>query len=175
MEYFELIQSKTVKNPVEIMKLDREKYNYAMEQEDFEALERLKVAYFSGRETEEVCDILTDPTYMVSDQLRQALKLYDKTLEFKGIQLFPTSELSGRYPVYWVPGFEKAECLHELTEKYDNGMLKRLVLSEKKLERRSVFRVGGILEYKAVVNLPAAESVMRRRLYGVSLQRIEVR
>lgn len=175
MEYFELQQSKNVRNPVTIMKLDRKKYNYEMKRKDFEALDKLKVAYFSGRETEEICDILTDPAWMVSDELRRVLKLYDKTLEFKGVQLFPTSEFSDRYPVYWIPGFEETDCLHGSTEKYDNGMLKRLVLDERKIGERSVFRIGGLLEYKIAVTLPAAESILRRRLYGVSLRRIEVR
>ncbi len=175
MEYFELVQSKNVRNPVAVMKLDRKKYNHEMTKEDFEALERLKVAYFSGRETEEACDILTDPAYMVSDRLRKVLKLYDKTLEFKGVQLFPTSELCGRYPIYWIPGFERIDCLHGSVEKYDNGMLKRLVLDERKAEGHPVFRIGGILEYKVVVALPVAESILRRRPYGVSLQRVEVK
>lgn len=174
MEYFELCQSKIVENPIVILKLDRQKYSYAMPREDFEALDRLKVAWFSGREFEETCDILTEPTYLVSDELKKILQMYDKELLFKGVQLFATARESNQYPLYWVPYFPILDCLHEKTRKLDNGMLSRLVLDERKMNKQPVFRIGGILEYKVAVSLPVAESVLRRRPYGVSLQRIEV-
>jgi len=175
MEYFELAQSRAVENPLEIVKLDGQQYCQAMREKDFNALDRLKVAYFSGREFEEPCDILIQPTFLVSDQLKKVLELYDRTIRFKGIQLFPTEEGVENYPMYWVPLFQTRECLHEETQKYDNGMLKTLVLDQKKTGGKQILRIGGILEYKVAVSLPVAESILRRHLYGVSLQRIEVR
>lgn len=59
-------------------------------------------------------------------------------------------------------------------KKQDNGMLKKLVLDRRKIRGKAIFRVGGLLEYKVAVSLPVAESILRRRPYGVSLQRIEV-
>lgn len=174
MEYFELCQSKAVENPLVILKLDKEKYNYTMTEENFAALEKLKVAWFSGREFEEVCDILTEPAFLISDRLKQILQIYDKEISFKGVQLFSTAEESKLYPLYWVPGFVTLDCLHEKTKKLDNGMLKSLVLEERKIGKKPIFRIGGLLEYKVAVSLPVAESILRRRPYGVSLQRIEV-
>lgn len=175
MEYFELIQSKAVENPLVIMKLDREKYTYGMAEAEFHALERLKVAYFSGREFEEPCDILTEPTWLVSDRLRGVLELYDKNILFKGIQLFPTASERKFFPLYWVPWFKVVDCLHEASEKQDNGMLKKLILDGKKIGGSSIFRIGNLQEYKIAVSLPVAESILRRRFYGVDLQKIEVR
>ncbi len=174
MEYFELCQSKAVENPIVILKLDRAKYSYAMTEEDFAALDRLRVAWFSGREFEEVCDILTEPAFLVSDRLKRILQIYEKELPFKGVQLFSTAEESRQYPLYWVPCFPVLDCLHEKTQKQDNGMLKHLVLAKKEIRGKSIFRIGGLLEYKVAVSLPVAESILRRRPYGVSLQRIEV-
>lgn len=54
-------------------------------------------------------------------------------------------------------------------------MLQRLVLDKRKIHKQPVFRIGGLLEYKVAVSLPVAESILRRRPYGVSLQRIEVK
>lgn len=175
MDYYELYQSEKVENPIAVMKLEQATYTYEMTGTDFEALDRLKVAYYSGREFEEPCDILTEPTFLVSDLLKRALSLYDKEILFKGVQLFPTAEEGRRHPLYWVPLFKELDCLHEDTVKHDNGMLKNLVLAEKKITGYSVFRIGGILEYKVVVSLPAAESILRRRPYGVGLRKIEVR
>ncbi len=175
MEYFELCQSRAVENPLAVLKLDREKYCYAMGRQEFEALDRLKVAWFSGREFEEICDIITEPTYLVSDGLKKILEVYDKNISFKGVRLFSTAEESRQCPLYWVPFFPIPDCLHEKTRKFDNGMLENLVLDKEKIRKYPVFRIGGILEYKVAVSLPVAESILRRRPYGVSLQRIEVK
>ena len=82
MEYYELSQSKKVENPIELMGLDPNVYCYTMARKDFEALDKIKVAYFSGNEAEEICDILISPTFMVSDRLKNLIALYDKEIEF---------------------------------------------------------------------------------------------
>lgn len=174
MEYFELSQSELVENAVEIVGLDKEKYPYRMSGEDFEALDRLKVAYFSGREFEELCEVLVYPTFLVSDRLKRLLELHEKQCRFKGLQLFPTAQESGQYPLYWVPCFPELDCLHPDTVVLDNGFVDRLVLDGRKLADRPVFRIPGLVEYRVVVSLPVAEGILRRRCYGVGLRRLEV-
>lgn len=174
MEYFELFQSSKVENAVEIVGLDAGEYCYGMDKKKFDALDKLKVAYYSGREYEELCDILKQPTFLLSDRLKHIIGLYDREIQFKGVQLFSMDEERKEYPLYWVPFFQKTDCLHEKTQKYDNGFLKELILDRRKIEGLSVFRIGNILEYKVAVSLPAAESILRRRFYGVELRKLEV-
>ena len=83
MKYFELTQSRKVENPIELMGLDPEEYCYDMKWEQFEQLEKLKVAYFTGREFEEICDILTAPTFLVSDGMKKLLSLTRKRLHLR--------------------------------------------------------------------------------------------
>ncbi len=175
MDYFELRQSTKVENALEIMGLDREKYCYTMTKENFEALDKLKVAYFSGREFEEICDVLISPTFLISDRMKKLLELYEKQSQYKGVQIFPTAEESRQFPLYWVPCFPEVDCLHKNTVMLDNGMVKRLVLDARKLGKYHIFRLPGLLEYKVIVSLPVAESILRRRLYGVEFQKIEVK
>ena len=73
MNYFELLQSPKVENPIVLTGLDKEMYCHDMSSKQFTALERLTVAYFSGSEREEPCDILLEPTFMVSDELKRLL------------------------------------------------------------------------------------------------------
>ena len=174
MEYYELSQSKKVENAIEILGLDQEKYCYAMEEADFEALDKLKVAYYSGREFEELCDILIAPTFMVSDYMKKLMELYEKNIQFKGVQIFSTAQESERYPLYWVPKFPKVNCFHKNTVIQDNGMVEKLVLDKRKIGSRQIFRLPGIIEYKVIVSMPVAESILRRRMYGAGLQKIEV-
>ena len=174
MQYYELSQSPRVENPIVLTGLDRDAYCYAMPQARFEALDTLRVAYFSGDEREEACDILTEPTFMVSEELKRLLAMYDKRIEFKGVQAIPASEESAWYPMYWVPYFTEIACIHKNSELYDNGMISSLVLEESRIGKQDVFRLSGCLEYKVIVSMPVAESILRRRLYGVGLKRLEV-
>lgn len=174
MEYFELSQSPRVENPVVLTGIDRDAYSYAMPPKRFEALDRLIVAYFSGNEREEPCDILTDPTFMVSDGLKKLLALYSRETAFKGVQALPASGEGAWYPMYWVPCFPEIACMHESSAVYGNGMISSLVLEGGKIGKQDVFRLSGCLEYKVVVSLPVAESILRRRFYGIGLKKLEV-
>ncbi|RDY27784.1 hypothetical protein [Lachnotalea glycerini] len=174
MDYFELFQSEKVENAVELMGLDSSQYPYAMTKGDFEVLDKLKVAYYSGRETEEMCDILKEPTCLISNEIKRLFKLYDRSLEYKGVQLFSTASENTTSPLYWVAGFPIIDCLHESSQKYGNGMLKELILDKKKIRGLNIFRVAGLLEHKVIVTLPVAESILRRRLYGIGLRRVKV-
>lgn len=174
MQYFELLQSPKVENPIILTGLDKNTYCYSMSSEQFAVLERLNVAYFSGSEREEPCDILLEPTFMVSDELKKLLSIYDKEIAFKGVQVLPTVEECALYPLYWVPYFSEIACMHRDSVVYDNGMLSSLVLDKSKIGRQDVFRLAGCLEYKIIVSMPVAESILRRRFYGVGLKKLEV-
>ncbi len=174
MEYFELSQERAVENPIEVMNLDRNIYTYQMKEKEYEKLETLKVAYYSGREYEEVCDILTEPTFLISDKIKRLFSLYDKSISFKAIQVFSTAPENKRAPLYWVAKFEMIECLHESSKKYTNGTIEELVLERKKIGEKQIFRVMPLLEYKVIISLPVAESLLRRRFYGIGLKKVKV-
>lgn len=174
VDYFELVQSDVVENPIDLMTLNSKEYCYAMQLEDFEKLERLKVTYFSGREYEEICDIVTTPTFMVTDNMKNVLEMYDASIEFKGVQIFPTTEISHQYPRYWIPFFQQIDCCHRNTEINELGKVDKLVLDRRKVQSYHIFRVANIPEYKVIVSLSVAESIMRRRFYGVDVKPVAV-
>lgn len=175
MEYFELFQSKKVEHPIEVIGLEKEKYSYTMTEQEYEQLDKLIVAYFLGHASEEICDILEKPTFLISDNLKNVMELYEKEMEFKGVQLFPKEEECKQYPLYWVPLFHEEKCLHKDTVFLDNGMISKLILDQERIGNRQILRISDILEYKVIVSLPVAESILRRRLYGIGIQKIEVR
>jgi len=53
--------------------------------------------------------------------------------------------------------------------------VKQIVLNQMCLPPEPIFRVGGMLEYRVVVELSVAESILRRSPYGVDLTPVEVR
>ena len=174
MEYFELTQDREVEFPIQLKELNRKQYTYAMKEAEFEGLDRLKVTYFRESEGNEWCDIRTEPTFLVSDAVKRVLSLYDDTIRFCAIQAFE-EEASMVVPLYWVPLFRMVSCLHPDTTWYPNGMLKELVLSRESLTDQPIVRVASLLEYKVVISLAAAESLLRRGFYGIGLKPVSVR
>lgn len=181
MEYFELFLSKAVENPVRIAGLDFEPYRRAWKAQDGQddsagsALDDLKAAFFSGQESEEICDLLTDPVFLISGNLKAVFEMYDRDIRFKGIQLIPKTEESSLYPLYWMPFPAVAHCLHRESVVLDTGTVSELVLDGERIGERHIFRVGGIAEDRVVISLPVAESILRRRMYGIGIRRAEVR
>ena len=66
-------------------------------------------------------------------------------------------------------------CLHKSTERYPDGSVKQIVLDNAALPREPIFRIGGMREYRIVVELSVAESILRRSPYGVDLTPVEVK
>lgn len=173
-EYFELRQNHMVENAITIIGIDTASYCYKMQEKDFENLEKVTVAYFVGNGEEELCDLLIAPTLMVSDRMKKVLNLYDKKMEFKGVQLYPLVQECTKYPLYWIPKFCETDCLHESTEFNDNGTMKEPVLDKRKLGKSSIVRVTDSTGFKVIISLPVAESLLRRRMYGIELHKLRI-
>lgn len=175
MDYFIVSMAPYVVNPIVPTGIDSNKYNYKMNQTTFEALENVQIAYYVHKESSEICDILQKPTFLISDKIKRLWHLYDNAIAFKALQCFATEITDKTAPLYWVPCLEILECLHPATTKYDNGLIKQLVLEKAAIEGKEIFRVGGLLEDKVIISLSVAESLLRRSLYGIGLQKVEVR
>ena len=168
MKYFELISDREIANPVQILKVDGKIYRNGLSRKEFDRIPPLSVGYFENLPERELYDVLQEPAFLVSDRVKRLFSLYEPEMEFKGIQLFPGSEEDTTMPLFWFPGLIPLDCLSSRAWKHDNGMVKELILDEKKEYRHHIFRVEGILEHRVLVSLPLAESMLRRRVSGIS-------
>lgn len=177
MEYFALKQSKDVVNPIKVFGVDMENYTAIMTHQDFKNLKRSKVAYAEYTRSHEIPDILTYPTYMVSDTIRRVLHMYDDNISFKSIQVFPTlkKDLQEATRTYWIYDCVMEDCLHPDTVILPNGEAQEIILDKKKVKGRDIFRVKGTLDNKLFISLAVAESILRRNVYGVTLEKVKVR
>lgn len=173
-DYFILETSKKIKRPLNILGLPQ-RYKNITDQQEFEHIDHAVVAYFSGEQQEEASAVLETPAYLLNDELKQIFSLYMPSFQAKAIQLFAVEMDRHDNYMYWLPYFESASCLHKATEKYPNGMLKKIMLDATKIPPIPFFRLDDILEFKVVVALPLAESILRRCPYAISLTPLEVR
>lgn len=168
MKYFEVVPDQEIANPIQIQRVDRNIYKNAISEEDFQTIPALAVGYFENLPERELYDVLHEPTFLLSDRVKRLLSLYAPKMEFKGIQLFAMEEQDNTAPLYWIPHIAPLECLGDETSKYPNGAVKQLVLDGGKVLKQNIFRVAGILEQKIIVSLPIAESMLRRKVSGIS-------
>ncbi len=173
-EYFELCKSHLVENPAPIVGLDTSRYKYRMSAQEFDAIEDVCVAYFAGDEAQELCDLIIEPTLLLSDRMKRVFELYEDKMEFKGVQLYPMSQNCTKYPLYWIPKFCEGDFLHHSTIFYDNGIIQELVLNRKKLGEYSIVRITDSAQYRIIVSLPVVESLLRRRMYGIEIHKVKM-
>ncbi len=114
MEYYLLRQSVRVTNAVRPGDLDQWVYTARMTHDDFRKLDTLRNAYIEYDRSRELPDLLIYPTYLVSDDIRKVFAMYDDSISFKGVQLFPADEkwIREASRIYWVYDCVTVDCLH---------------------------------------------------------------
>lgn len=177
MEYYVLKQSKDVTNPIKVFGDEMENYSVAMTHQDFKSIKRSKVAYAEYSKVYELPDILTQPTYMVSDTIRRVLHMYDDKISFKSLQVFPTLEeyIQEATRTYWIYDCVMEDCLHKDAVILPNGEIQEIILNSKKVKGRDIFRVKGTLDNRLIISLAVAESILRRNVYGVAVEKVKMR
>lgn len=173
-QFFRLRTSEKISRSLDIIGLPAQ-YKNVVDKSDFDKLDDHIVAYFRGESVPEISGVLTQPSFLVCDDLKLLLQVYEPQFQAKAIQLFAGEMDSEENYLYWLPYIKPINCLHSDTEKYSNGMLKHLVLDSKLLPDSPIFRIDGLLEDIVVISLPLAESILRRCFYGIQLDILEVR
>lgn len=154
-------------------------YQHIMTKEHFAKIPEDQICYYKYSDEVEMPDVMLRPTFMVGRSIYNIVKLYDENIEWKSLQVFPDTLEYAREMVksYWIPCLPEYKCLHEETIVLPNGTVDRLVLNRRKMRNVDIFRVADarIKENLVAVSLPLAESINRRNVYGVSMERVEVK
>ena len=98
-------------------------------------------------------------------------EIYEKNIFFKPVVLADKKRI--KQDLYWLVVPEKRKCLSSETEFKKDGMIKRIVIDEKKVLESIVFLIDYIKENFIIVNLDVAESILRRGLIGIKFKKIE--
>lgn len=168
MKYFELVADKDISNPMQIQKVDELTYKNGISEEEFDTISALVVGYFDNLPQIEIYDVLQTPAFLISDPLKRLFALFEPDMKFKGIQLFANDLEDSHAPLYWMPYITPVECISKETKKYTTGMLERLVLDMNVPITHDIFRVADIFEHKIIVSLSVAESMIRRKMSGIT-------
>ncbi|OUP07852.1 hypothetical protein [Anaeromassilibacillus sp. An200] len=172
--YFLLHMSDRVQRPLTILGLPS-RYQRVVDKKAFDRLDQAIVAYFCAEAQEEIPCVLHDPSFLISDELKKLFCLYMPDLQMKIVQLFAGEKERHENCMYWLPYFRSVSCLHKDAERYPDGSIKKLIIDKTRLPHIPIFRVNEILEFRVIVELSVAESILRRCPYGVGLTPVEVK
>ncbi|GAB1532525.1 MULTISPECIES: hypothetical protein [Brevibacillus] len=118
-------------------------------------------------------DILEYPLFLLSDKLKRLVEAYEPDTLFK---LTPLIDLSRHLQKnYYLPIFDEVEVVSAHSEFHrGNSQIKNLVLKEENMHGKKILRIKESEKPLIVVRLDVAESILRRDLTGIRLERVPV-
>ena len=175
MEYF--VMKSSVNSPFTTNGKETMLYPHRLSEENYQSMPAGKVYYYQDREDIEIPELLIQPTFMVGDSLRQIISVYDDAVDWKALYMMPNEEekVVNKTKRYSIPNLTKWKCLHKEAEVAPNGAVTKLVLDKSKMRNMPIFQVEETMENYVIVSLELAESISRRHLYGVRVERVEVK
>ena len=170
--YFFMDQDSTLPDAVGLRDFDIQGKRHIFTSEDAGRMNDVTALYLDEKAGECAPDFIKSPVYMVSEMVSGVMDMYEDGLDWKKIVLIHKEE--GRQMVYYHLLLKEMEMLHSLTEYYPNGMEKRMVLDREKTAHHKAFLLADSKVKLPVVSLEVVESLLRRRVTGVTFREIEV-
>ncbi len=176
MHLFSIRQSENVRNPIKIAGYAENIYHYNMTMSEVKALPKLAVGYYTAHKSIEFPAIIHEPVFMVDNVLKKLLKLYDREMIFRGLHVYDDKldETNVQMHSYWAMGVSAHLCVHPDVKIFPNGSVEKLVLHQDMIPEKDVFKVGGIMEERIIISEAVAESILRRHMYGIALEEVEI-
>lgn len=164
-------------NSFSVEGLDTQVYVANPAKEQFQKLPQSIVTYFDYREDYEVADYIVAPTPMVSEGLRKVFAMYEPQMKFKSIQCYADNEkdIYKMAPAFYVYYIERTACLHKDAVIAPNGSVTQLILDKNRMNGRDIIVIDGIPEKITMVSLAVAESILRRNMFGIDFQEVEIK
>lgn len=147
-----------------------QKYSYFMDDKAFQALDDGTALYsYDGRKDQ--CDLLFQPTFMISDRLQQIFHYLEPKMEFKALHLIDMEKKDAPAPLYWIPYLAYEDALHGETVTVQ-GRSQDIVLRKEYLEERRILHCRLPAEDLWLFSLEAAECLLRRAPVGVWMRKV---
>lgn len=175
MDYFWIRQDKRYLHTPVITNLQdivRRRKDVTIENE--KEIAEVNVAFAEPQREMDFVDILDTQLFLVSERVKEVLKMYEPSILFKTVCILDNS--LGKYGNYYLPVFPKIDCLSEESViTLDKSQVKRLVLDYERVECQSMFQVAGLQTDVTVIRLDVIESLLRREIKDFQFEKIEMR
>lgn len=116
-------------------------------------------------------DVIFYPNFMVSEQARKTISLYDPFIRFLRVILTEHEKKISRK--YYLPILDEVDCLTENSKfNLNKSMIHHAEIDENKIRGRKLFCVAGLNSKCVMIRADLAESFLRRKLVGIGLKEV---
>ena len=132
------------------------------------------IFYIKSEKNTEFLDVLNRQLFLISEKMKDILEKYKANIVFK---MFPLIDYdNSKQEIYYLPIFEEIEALSEDAElNLNKTVVKKLILNKEKIRDKKIFKIKESSKTLVIVRLEVAESILRRDLKGIILERVEIR
>ncbi|BBK76107.1 imm11 family protein [Clostridium butyricum] len=118
-------------------------------------------------------DIIDTQIFMVCERMQKIISKYDPEIIFKILPLIDRRH--DRQENYYLPIIEEIEALSDRSKlNMNKTVVEKIVLDKSKISGQKIFRIKESEKPLIVVSLDVAESLLRRKFKGISLERLEI-
>ena len=173
MDYFLLKQDKRYSNTPQIIDLFKNINTKDLNLLKADNIEDNNCFYVKSNDNIDYLDVLDTPIFLVSKELKKILEKYNRNMIFKMFALIDYEKKEQNF--YYLPIFEEIEALSEKSEfNLNKTIVKKIILDEKKIKDKKLFKIKESDKTLIVARLDAAESLLRREFKGLTLERLQV-
>lgn len=149
---------------------DQKNFPYFTDAESFSKAEDTVVYYEQERFTP--CDILFEPTFLISDRLQPLFKLLEPAIEYKGVQLYRKVKIADSpRPLYWLPYLPCINAIDD-SSKIIQGKAIKLVVKSSMLREKRVAHCRLSADDIWLLSFEGVECLLRRQPVGILLEKV---
>lgn len=117
-------------------------------------------------------DIIKFPSFMVSNEAKKTIMLYDPFIQFLRVILISKSKKESE--AYYIPFLPKVDCLLEGSIlNQDKSVISHARIDKNKLFGINIAFIDNVNCSSVLISLDLAESLLRRKLTGIGLKETE--
>lgn len=173
MKYFIVKQDNEYKNAPRFINWFQ---NYDMESYEAGHYSRLpdrKVIEIEPNANTTFIDVLSNPFFLVSKEIKKVLSLFEPNMEFRQILCLDRKNQLGHQ--YFLPCLPFISCISPKSQfNLDHSMLLKPVLEEEKIPDKGIFILGDVKSRYVVMRLDVVETILRKKVYGIELEEVEI-
>lgn len=171
MDYFIIAQDESVDQQFRFAGLKSTNKIIEVTPDQADDIQDITIVFVEGQADSVYPDYIGKPVVLVADEVKKVLELHDPKLVFKCAIL--SDPKHSMQKVYWLLLLPRVDCLSERTEFQKTGAVKTIVIDQAKAAGHAIFRVQGLLEKHVFIPLDVAESLLRRELLGIRLEKVD--
>lgn len=171
MKYFLIEKNSIIKNVPEVINWYKRFNKKALDDKEYEKIPYRTTLQIKENNNVKFIDIILNPFFMVSEELKNLLAIFEPNLKYKVIFLIDSE--NKKMGQYFIPLLDKIDCLSESSEfNLDKTIIKKGIIDEKKLKDKAIFMIDNMKSQQIVMRMDLVEAILRRDFLGMRIKEL---